>query len=213
MPVLELAGGGKILYMRPFYFSALRMRVLFVFLLLTGVESYAQSQAGVIISKDGVGPVRVGQNYTISEDVLNKCKLPESCVPLYDELSCDRDEFSGDFEIIGRLEGAISLLVFCDEEDQVRCFTVVTDQVKTKDGLSTASTASEILAAGGKVQNMPLKENNRVVGYHYRIVKDGLYFLFGPSVVTGGKVKPDAKPYGISNTLFGGVSEDELAIM
>lgn len=189
------------------------MQLLFLSLLLTGFGSYAQSQADVIISKDGVGPVRAGQNYTISEDVLNRCKLPKSWASLYDELSCDRNEFSGDFEIVGRQGGSISLLVYCDEEDRVNCFTVVTDQVKTKDGLSTASTASEILAAGGKVQNMPLKENNRTVGYLYRIVKDGVYFLFGNSAVTGGKIKLDAKPYGISNTLYGGVTEDELSFL
>ena len=170
------------------------------------------AQEMAVISKEGVGPVAVGQNYTV-EDVLNRCKLPDTYALLYDEILCDRNEFTGDFEIVCYLEGAISLLVFSDKDDKVNCFTVVTDQVKTKDGLSTDSTAAEILAAGGKVQNMPIKENNRVIGYHYRMVKDGICFLFRHADVVGGKVSSDAKPYGISNTLYRGVSEDELDFM
>lgn len=176
------------------------------------LSSPLSAQEKAVITKNGVGPVVVGKNYTI-EDVLNRCKLPETYASLYDEMLCDRNQFSGDFEIVCYLDGAISLLVFSDEDDKVNCFTVVTDQVKTSDGLSTASTAAEILAAGGKVQNMPMKENNRVVGYSYRMVKDGVYFLFRQADVVGGKVKSDAKPYGISNTLYGGVTEDELDFM
>lgn len=170
------------------------------------------SPAMVLISKDGVGPVRVGQNYTISEVVLNKSKLPDQYASLYDEITCDRDQFEGHFQIVCRLKDALSLLVFCDDNDKVECFTVVTDQAKTKEGLSRVSTAAQILAAGGKVENMPLKENNRAVGYLYRLVLNGVYFLFGNADIAGGKIKPDAKPYAISNTLFGGISEEELAI-
>ncbi len=55
--------------------------------------------------------------------------------------------------------------------------------------------------------------NDRVVGYFYRMVKDGVYSLFRHADVVGGKVKSDAMPYGISNTLYGGVTEDELDFM
>jgi hypothetical protein len=167
----------------------------------------------VIITKIGVGPVKVGQNYTISEDVLNKSKLPDKYAFLYDHLLCDRDQFSGDFVIIGYLNGKVSLYVLSDEDDKVSCFTVVTDNAKTTDGLSTASTAKEITAAGAKLDKMPYDHGAGDKGYLYRLVKDGVFFLFRNSDTPGGKIRPDAKPYAISNTLFGGVSEDELGIM
>lgn len=55
--------------------------------------------------------------------------------------------------------------------------------------------------------------NDRVIGYFYRMVKDGVYSLFRHADVVGGKVKSDAMTYGISNTLYGGVTEDELDFM
>ena len=169
--------------------------------------------AKVLVTKDGVGPVRIGQDYTISEEVLNKSSLPDRYPSLYDEISCDRNQFSGNFEIACRLNRAWSLFVFCDEDDHAECFLVVTDQAVTEKGLSSASTASAIMAAGGKTQKMPMKENDRTVGYRYRLELDGIYFLFRNSDVTDGKIRPDAVPYGISNTLFGGITEDELSIL
>ena len=162
---------------------------------------------GQNISAAGVGPVKVGQNYSISEEVLNRSKLPEKYLPLYDEISCDRDQFSGNFQMVCRLDGALSLLVFSDDDDKVECFTVLTDKVKTKEGLSTASTAAQILAACGKLQKMPVTGNTL-----YRLTLNGVYFLFSNADVSGGKIKSDARPYAISNTLYGGISEEELAI-
>jgi len=169
--------------------------------------------AKVVVTKEGVGPVRIGQNYTISEEVLNKSTLPDRYPSLYDEISCDRNQFSGYFEIACRLNRAWSLFVFCDEDDHAECFLVVTDQAVTEKGLSSASTASAIMAAGGKTRKMPMKENDRTVGYRYRLELDGVYFLFRNSDVVDGKIRPDAVPYGLSNTLYGGLSEDELSIM
>ena len=192
----------------------MKKTLLILFTVTMTVLGAAQSPSmkGSFISRNGVGPVKVGQNYTI-EDVLNRCKLPDTYPGLYDEIQCDRNDFSGEFEIICRQNGGISLLVFSDEDDHVSCFTVVTDRVKTESGLSTASTAADILAAGAKVEKMPMMTNDKVTGYRYRLSLGGLYFLFRNSDVSAGRIKADARPYGISNTLFGGVSEDELAIM
>lgn len=162
-----------------------------------------QAAAKVQLSKDGVGPVKMGANVTIP-DVLNRCKLPESYPQLYDKLECDRNQFSGNFEIVGSLSGKTSLQVYSDDNDKIYFFTVTTPSAVTEDGLSLNSTAAEIRAKGAKTDKKSFYDN----GVEYRcdcfMLLKGLYFFFSKSDYVGNKIRDDAHPKAISNVQYGG---------
>ncbi len=158
------------------------------------------------ITKDGVGPVKFGSVYTIP-DVLNRCKLPEKYDQLYDKLYCDRNQFSGDFEIEGELAGQPALYVFCDEKDRVSCFAVTTPNVETAEGLSINNTAGEIQAAGATVEKKSLYDGKKVMGYQYALSLNGLYFVFGEADVSAAGIKNNAKPLAISSKNFWALSD------
>lgn len=169
-------------------------------------ESERTSPAIILITKDGVGPVKIGGNYTIP-DVLNRCTLPEAYTQLYDKLYCDRNQFSGDFEIVGELNGTPSLYVFSDEKDKVTEFTVTTPNVTTSEGLSVNSTAKEIQALGGKVKRSAIKDRNTTIAYHYSIELNGLHFFFHESGLSVNGIQENARAIAISNNTYSKISD------
>lgn len=153
----------------------------------------------IVIRVDGVGPVRLGDNITIP-NVLNRSKLPSSYPHLYDKLTCDRNQFSGEFELVGVLDGDVSLIVLSDDEDRVCCFAVTTPNVISADGLSIKSSPEEIIASGAKVEKQELYDNNSVIGYEFCLVNNGLYYLFQNTDFSANGINADAHPIAIANT-------------
>ena len=165
-----------------------------------------QQVVKVPLSKDGVGPVKIGDKVAIPNSI-NRCKLPDTYPSLYDKLYCDRDQFVGNSEILCELGGQTSLQVFSDDNDKVYYFTVTTPNAVTADGLSLNSTAAEIRAKGAKTDKKSFYDN----GVEYRcdcfMLLNGLYFFFSKSDYVGNKIRDDAKPKAISNVQFGGSTD------
>lgn len=163
------------------------------------ISQVSLAQDKLVMTKNGVGPVKVGINPTIP-DVLNRCKLPASCDNLYDELVCDRNQFEGGFEICGRLNGQMSFVAFCGEEDTIENFFVTTPTVVTAEGLSLNSTAKEITAAGATFEKKTLNDNGTIFVLGCYLKLKGLYYFFSSQDLAGQSAfKDDAKPVAISN--------------
>lgn len=164
-------------------------------------------QEKLVMTKNGFGPIKLGDNPTIP-NVFNRCKLPDTFDNLYDELICDHNQFSGDFEICGNLNGKMSFVAFCGENDTIEDFFVVTPTVETAEGLTVKSTAKEILAAGAVYEKLTLNENGKVTVTGLCLKLNGLFFLFSSKDVVQLKtIKDDALPVVISNFKYANSTE------
>ncbi len=164
-------------------------------------------QEKLVMTKNGFGPIKLGDNPTIP-NVFNRCKLPDTFDNLYDKLICDHNQFSGYFEICGNLNGEMSFVAFCGENDTIEDFFVVTPTVETAEGLTVKSTAKEILAAGAVYEKLTLNENGKVTVTGLCLKLNGLFFLFSSKDVVQLKtIKDDALPVVISNFKYANSTE------
>lgn len=153
----------------------------------------------VLFTKEGVGPVKIGANPSV-KGYLNRCTLPDSYEGLYDSISCDRNQFSGAFEIWGNLSDRTALEVLCDENDKIKGVSVCSPYVVTQSGFSINSDAASLLNAGAKQDAVWLKENGKKTEIlYYYLMLDGLYFIFKTQDVPDGVINRSAHPQFISN--------------
>ena len=134
------------------------------------------SPAMVLITKDGVGPVKLGAAVA---------SLPNSVDGLYDKLEkTSREEFfeGGDSDVItvyvAKLKGKAVFEIIPDEGN-VDCVNILSPELKTTHGMGLSSTPRELFSAGGHV----LESNEGVAG----VLCDGVLFVKIPMTKTGQK--------------------------
>lgn len=156
---------------------------------VTGLSCHAQD---VIVSKDGVGPVKVGMQLE---------KVPASIPHFYTQKSPLPDYY---FWVICENENGDSMASFLGEdEDSDRYETLVyfileSSYPKTKEGLHVGSTCQEILDKGGKRGKLDFGEE---IGPVFYVSLEGLYFFFDDQEgVENGKIKTNAPCIKISNS-------------
>ena len=168
------------------------MKRFLLFLAIIGLTSLSCSAQDLLVSKDGIGPIKVGMKLE---------KIPASVPHFYTQKSPLPDYH---FWVICEDENGDSMVSFLGEdEDSDRYDTVVyflldSSYPKTKEGLHVGSTCKEILDKGGKRGKLDFGEEVDPV---YYVSLNGLYFFFDDEEgVENGKIKLDAPCNKISNS-------------
>lgn len=140
-----------------------------------------------VISKDGVGPVKMGSAYTKAKPAMSgMCKMIwENYHDMIDlmQVTCFDNETDRNMMVQFNTGEA-------PDDKLLRTFYVYSPVFKTDKGLSTASTSRDILNAGGKFTRGEI---------HIYLQLDGLYFFFNEDDLSGRSLKSEAKPFQISN--------------
>lgn len=165
-------------------------KVLLTLLALVAFLTPVLAQNDLVLSKDGIGPVKMGINYTKAKPVMSKtCHMIwEMYHDMIDmmQVTCFDNETDRNLMVIFNTGEA-------PDDKLLRTFYVYSPVFKTAKGLSLDSTAQELLDAGGEL--------DRKDGFIF-VKLDGLYYSFGDNDLEGRKLKPNAKPYQISNVNY-----------
>ena len=155
----------------------------------------ASTSAGLVFSKNGIGPLKAGAGMMKSGNLT----IPDTYNGFYDRVIWDNNQFTGELEISCYDSNGVVLEIACDDENKVKAFAVYTPTCNTAEGLSTSSTAAEILAAGGVEKNNKMVEGSWTT-WEYRMYLNGVWFIFKDNVAgSNGKINPSAKPFALSS--------------
>lgn len=152
------------------YFSFLTV----LFLQLTSAQAYGENNS-YVISSTGIGPVQLGKR--ISE-------LPNHVPGLYDSLNqtqevvYDEGAYEESFTVyLAKLGGDVLFKINPTDDGLVSSITVVSSRLKTKSGLSLASTPSELFKKGVIVES----NNSGWEG----LICEGVLFVGFPETMQG----------------------------
>ena len=146
-------------------------------------DEVPQKQDGIVVKKDEVGPVKMGDNYEKAQKELEK---------IYPKMWVQYDDMQETIVFTCFLPGdddTVVMTIYCDSKNKLSYYYINHPSIKTEKGLSVDTTYKELIKAGGRWESSD---------YGDYVVLDGLYFWF----FTGGEPDADSTPAMISNVGF-----------
>ena len=164
----------------------MKNRLLFTLVaLIMCVAAFGQNN--FVLSKDGIGPVKMGMDYTKAKPAMSDvCKMIwEMYHDMIDMMQVTCFDNENDQNMMVQFNTGEA-----PDDKLLRTFYVFSPIFKTSKGLSVESTAKDLQDAGGKLTRSE---------YHIYVALDGLYYFFNEDDLSGKELKPDAKPFQIAN--------------
>lgn len=160
--------------------------LLLFLLLISGHTLIAQNN--LIVSKDAVGPIKMGMNYKEVKPALSGSfkmiwELYHDMIDMM-QVSCFDNETDANMIVQFNTGEA-------PDDKKIRNFYIFSPILKTEAGLGLDSTAQEIIDAGGE-----LDRND----FYVFLKLAGLYFSFSNDDLIGNSLNPKAKPILLTNT-------------
>lgn len=120
----------------------MRKRVFAALVILMIVVVSCSTNESSLLSKDGLGPVRLG--YVIKS-------IPGACEGLYDQLVPKKvEEYDYEATVYRLKMNGETIATVIEDAGKVHAIEVYSERVKTSDGFGLNKTAEEIILAGGE---------------------------------------------------------------
>jgi hypothetical protein len=146
-------------------------------------ETVPQKPEGLVVKKDQVGPVKMGDHYEKAQKELEK---------IYSKMWVQYDDMQQTIVFTCFLPGDDDtqvMTIYCDSKDKLSFYYIYHPSIKTEKGLSVETTYKELIKAGGRFE---------ITEYGNFVVLDGLYFWF----FSMDEPDADSTPAMISNVGF-----------